>query len=215
MGNKLNVSVLIYPGVQLVDMNGPIDVFLHANAYNDAKYNVFTVAETTGILQSEGDAVQIKPEYDLHNCPHPDIIVIPGQILAGGANPKIGEGSKAIIDWIRAKAADKNVIIMSVCVGAYILAKTGLLANKSATTHYLSLQSLQGQYPDIKFVKNVRFIEDGRLVTTGGITSGIDGALHLVKKLDGAVNAQHVADVLIYNRDAALPPYTLLPPYDD
>ena len=102
---------------------------------------------------------------------------------------------------------------MSVCIGAYILASTSLLTNKKATTHYLSIKDIQGLYPSTQLIKNVRYIPDGNNITTGGITSGIDGALYIVEKKDGPAIAQEVADVMVYNREAPLPPYTLLPPY--
>jgi len=104
---------------------------------------------------------------------------------------------------------------MSVCIGAYILARTGLLSGREATTHYASIADIQSQYHDIRFIKNVRYVPDDNFVTTGGITSGIDGALYLIEQMDDADIAQHVADIMVYNREAPLPPYTLLPPYDN
>ena len=214
MGDQKNVAVLVYPGVELVDMNGPIDAFLKANYYNNGRYNVFTVSESEDEVASEADVVMIKPSYTFDNCPAPDIVVIPGQILKDGSSPGFGQGSVALLNWLRKLGADEKVTIMSVCVGAYILAKTGLLDDRKATTHYEAIKYLRDTYPKIILIYNCRFVQDGRFITTGGLTSGIDGALHLIEKLDGPVIAQHTADTLIYNRDAPLPPYTLLPPYD-
>lgn len=206
MGTSIKVAVLIYNGVELVDMNGPIDVFVHANSYNNNRYNVYTVSSTLDPIVSEYEAVSIIPKYDIHNCPPPDFIVIPGIIDK--------EVSDDMMEWLKEMGKDKKRIVMSVCIGLLILAKTGLLSGRKATTHYLALKTAQEQYPDITFIKNVRFVPDGHFVSTGGITSGIDGALHLVEIYDGLVVAQQTADVMIYNRDAPLPPYTLLPPYD-
>lgn len=205
----MNVAVVIYHGVELVDMNGPIDVFIHANRYNNSKYNIYTVAENTNDVLSESEVITIKPNYSIDNCPEPDIIVIPGKLTNKGI-PVIAD--PVIINWIQ-QMGKKDKLIMSVCIGALSLAKTGLLSGKRATTHYLSINDLKDQYPSIIVEKNVRFVEDGQFVTTGGVTSGIDGALHLVEKFDGPVLAQKVADIMIYNRNAPLPPYTLLPPY--
>jgi transcriptional regulator GlxA family with amidase domain len=192
--HTMNIAILIYNAVELVDMNGPVDVFLHANRHNNGRYNVYTVAETDAIVMSEGNVVSINPAYTIHNCPQPDLVVIPGLIS------DTYEASDAIVDWVR--------------VGIYTLAKTGLLNGKNATTHYLSVKDIEDKYPAIRMVRNVRFVEDGNYITTGGITSGIDGALHLVEKYDNPVVAQQVADIMIYNRDTPLPPYTLLPPYN-
>ena len=208
MKPKKKVAILLYNGVELMDMNGPLDVFLHANAYNNSRYQIYTVAADSGVILSEDQAVTITPRYSIkdQDFPEPDIIVIPGIIN--------NEPDPALIEWIRTMGSNPKKIVMSVCIGAFILAKTGLLSGRKATTHYLSIKTLQAEYPDITVVRNVRFVEDGHIASTGGITSGIDGALHLVKKLDGEIVAQQTADVMIYNRDAPLPPYTLLPPYD-
>jgi transcriptional regulator GlxA family with amidase domain len=204
MNTQLNVAVLVYPSVEVVDMNGPIDAFVKANRLNNNHYNVYTVAATTQTLKSEKGVVTITPGYDINNCPVPDIVVIPGIIE--------GEPDQSLIDWIK-KMGNAGKTVMSVCIGAFILAKTGLLNGKRATTHYLSLGDLHQQYPTIKIERNVRFVQDGNIVTTAGITSGIDGALHLIEKFDGAALAQQAADIMVYNREGALPPFTLVPPY--
>ena len=215
MEKKLNVAVLIYPLVELVDMNGPIDAFLHANSYNGSRYNVYTVGNTGLPIPGEDKAVTLTPTHSIHNCPEPDIIVIPGVMLKTG--PGIAE--KPMIEWINKMAgkSKKGVgqkYILSVCIGLYTLVETGLLKGKRATTHYLSIKDFQAKHPDVTLIKNVRFVEDGNIISTGGITSGIDGALHLVEKLDGSVIAQQASDIMVYNRDNPMPPYTLLPPYD-
>lgn len=204
MKTQIKVAVLIYNGVELVDMNGPIDVFIKANRYNNNRYQIYTVAATMDQIDSEGEVVKISPQYDITNCPEPDLIVIPGII-----DHEVDSG---VITWIK-QMGENGKQIMSVCIGLYTLAKTGLLSNKRATTHYQVINTVHEQYPDINLVKNVRVVMDGNIISTGGITSGIDGALYLVEEYDGAIMAQQVADVMIYNRTSPLPPYTLLPPY--
>lgn len=213
---QLKVAVVIFPGVELVDMNGPVDVFLHANRaykthFNNPRYKVFTVAETDAPVEAEGKAVVIKPTTTIKECIEADIVVIPGRIdFTAQANSIPAD--QAIIDWI-AMMAGKGSTILSVCVGLYSLAATGLLNGRKATTHYLAIAYAQKTWPKTEMVKNVRYVHDGQFVTTGGITSGIDGALYLVDHNDGPVVAQMVADIMVYNREAPLPPYTLLPPY--
>ena len=209
MKSKMNVAILIYKNVELVDMNGPLDAFLHANSYNGGRYQVYTVASKPGPIVSEGDVVTIMPQFTIANCPVPDIVVIPG-IMNDDYTPGVADA--VAIEWLK-KLGKAKKIIMSVCIGSFTLAKTGLLSGKKATTHYLSVDDFHKQYPDINIVKNVRYVEDGNLVSTGGITSGIDGALYLVGKIDGPDIAQQTADVMVYNRDNPLPPYTILPPY--
>ncbi|MCW3110171.1 MAG: transcriptional regulator, AraC family [Segetibacter sp.] len=205
----MNVAVIIYKGIELVDMNGPIDVFLHANSFNNSRYHVYTVAASPAAIHSEWKVVTITPEYTLDNCPDPDIIVVPGTLNDKGS-PNVAD--TVIVNWVK-QMADSKKIILSVCIGLYTLAKSGILSCRKATTHYLSINYIHTNYPDIDLVKNVRFVEDGNIISTGGITSGIDGALHLIEKYDGATVAQQVADIMVYNRSSPLPPYTILPPY--
>lgn len=213
MNKVINVAVLVYPGVEVIDMNGPIDVFIKANSFNGNRYRVYTVAESPEPVKSENSAVQIIPEYTLTNCPRTDILVIPGQIMPTGSTESFGRGSDTLRSWITGLMQTPETIIMSVCVGIYILAKTGLLANRKATTHFQALVDIQKEYKDITFIKNVRFIPDGNFITTGGVTSGIDGALYLVSVLDSPCTAQKVADIMVYNREAPLPVNTIL--YDN
>lgn len=209
---ETNVAVLIYPGVEVIDMNGPIDVFIKANRYNQNKYRVFTVAESAKEIETERSTVRITPQYTLATCPRPDVIVIPGQIMPDTSPDPFGSGSDELVAWIKKQAQEHTgTTIISVCVGIYILARTGLLANKEATTHWAAISGMQQQYPDIRMIKNVRFVPDGNFITTGGVTSGIDGALYLVETKDGAAVAKEVADIMVYNRDAPLPPDTILP----
>lgn len=208
---EINVAILIYPGVEIIDMNGPVDVLVKANRFNQNRYRVFTVAELEGDIESERSVVRITPDYTISNCPRPDIIVIPGQIMPEGSSESFGSGSDGLIAWLKEQAQNSGTTFMSVCVGLYILAKTGLLANKEATTHWMAIESVQQQYPNIRFIKNVRYVSDGNFITTGGVTSGIDGALYLVQTVDGPTIAKTVADIMVYNRDAPLPPDTILP----
>ncbi|BAV06610.1 DJ-1/PfpI family protein [Filimonas lacunae] len=208
--SPLNVAVLIYDGVELVDMNGPVDVFYHASLFTNNRYNIFTIAETPDAVGSEGGIVTIVPKYAFTSeHPTPDIVIIPGQLNANGV-PIVA--SDAVVNWIKTVAGN-NATILAVCVGIYHVAKSGLLNGKKATTHYMAINQFHIDYPEIQIIKNVRYVEDGQFVTTAGISSGIDGALYLIEKNDGADMAQQVADLMIYNRAAPLPPYTILPPY--
>jgi transcriptional regulator GlxA family with amidase domain len=206
----MKVAVMVYDGVELVDMCGPTDVFLHANGFQQDSYHLYTVAESKQPVKSEGAVVTILPAYDFVDCPEPDILIVPG-LLDADLVPTVA--SDACVAFIKSIVL-KNKTILSVCVGLFNVAATGLLGGKRVTTHYLALPSFQQQHPDMQVVKNKRVVQDGNLVSTGGITSGIDGALHLLESLQGGALAQQVADIMVYNRAASLPEYTLLPPYD-
>ncbi len=214
--SQINVAVIFYNEVELVDMNGPIDVFVKANRSNNNRYNIYTVAEKGMPRITEKDVVSICPTYTIYDCPMPDIIVLPGLITDDN------EASPAIVKWVKEFGEKvlahprKHTYIMSVCVGIYTLAKTGLLNGRKATTHFLNLAdnsdgSIQKMYPQISFIQNKRFVADGIFITTGGITSGIDGALHLVEQIDGEKIARQTAGIMVYQRDAPIPPDTILP----
>jgi transcriptional regulator GlxA family with amidase domain len=216
MKDLLNVAVLIFDGVELVDMNGPLDVFLHANRLKKGpRYNVYTIAADAGPVLSEAKAVSILPQYTLDHSIDHDIIVIPGRLAFDGKSTSI-LAEKQVIAWIKKKGLEwagkvGEKVIMSVCVGLYSLAETKLLDKKNATTHYLSMDYAHTNWPAINLVKNVRYVEDGLFITTGGVTSGIDGALALIKRINGADIAQQVANIMVYTMDAPLPPGTILP----
>jgi transcriptional regulator GlxA family with amidase domain len=199
---KMKVAVIIYDGVEVVDMNGPIDVFTKANYIKD-HYYVYTVAAKDTIIYTENCNTAIIPRYTFKNCPSPDIVILPG---VANAEKILADSSfnNAIVPWIKEMAADPEKDIMSVCTGGVLLGKTGLLDNKTATTHYLALDLMKTLYPKVNVVGGVRFVDAGKIITTAGITSGIDGALHLVEKYEGKVTADSVAHLLVYNRDCPM-----------
>lgn len=201
---KMKVAVVVYNGVEVVDMNGPIDVFTKTNRIRN-HYYVYTVAADDTLVQSEQCAVAIKPRYNLRNCPRPDIVIIPGcppdvvtQLLADTAF------GRKVLGWVTELGKDPEKEIMAVCTGVLLLGKTGLLDGRKATTHYLALDELAQLYPAVQVVRNVRFAEDRNTVTTAGITSGIDGALHLVEKYEGKAVADSVAHIMVYNRSCPM-----------
>jgi transcriptional regulator GlxA family with amidase domain len=196
---RTKVAVIIYDGVEVVDMNGPIDVFTKANYEVPGYYYVYTVAAKAGTVYTEACNTAITPRYTFNNCPSPDIVVLPGVADAQKilADPSFNND---ILPWLKQMGADTNKIIMSVCTGGILLGKTGLLDGKKATTHYLALDLMKQLYPSIDTVGGVRFVDDGKIITTAGITSGIDGALHLVERINGKDVAKSAAEVMVYNR---------------
>jgi transcriptional regulator GlxA family with amidase domain len=139
------------------------------------------VAETTAPIHASG-GMKIVPDYTLANTPAPKVIVIPAQ----------SEPSPAVLEWIRKSTKDTDVT-MSVCTGAFVLAKTGLLSGKPATTFHAAFRPFAMQFPDIQLKRGARFVEDGNLATAGGLSSGIDLALRVVERYYGREVAQKTA----------------------
>ncbi len=192
---KFRVAVLLYPGVELIDFAGPTDVFIKANAMTRGKYEVYSIAFTQGPVQTQGSGPFLQPTYMVASMPRPDILVIPGAAM------EVIDSLKKDVQMIGflKKYQDSVAVTMSVCTGAYLLGGAGLLENHKVTTHYFVADDLQEQYPSITLIKDVRFVDEGKIVTTSGVSSGIDGALHLVKKYSGDVTAEFVARGLQYN----------------
>jgi putative intracellular protease/amidase/YHS domain-containing protein len=178
------VAFLISQGAAVIDFCGPWEVFQDVSIANhpDQGFHLYTVAETSDPIEVSG-GMKVTPNYTLKTAPQPKVVVIPAQI---------GD-TDAMLGWIResAKSAD---VVMSVCTGAYLLAGTGLLAGKAATTHHNSYRAFARRFPDVQLKRGVRFVEEGNLATAGGLSSGIDLALRVVERYYG----RDVAKVTAY-----------------
>lgn len=188
---RMNVAIFVHEGVQLLDFTGPSEVFSDVHIENGHAYNVYTVAPTEAEVTSQG-FLKIKPNYSISNCPPPDIIILPG------GNTGIPLRNRKVIDWIKTSGADAQYLL-SVCTGALLLAEAGFLDNLQATTHYCCQDGLAKDYPKVDVVKGVRYIDNGKIITTEGISAGIDGALYLVSKINGKKIAEDVAHYMMYD----------------
>ncbi|MFL6568451.1 MAG: DJ-1/PfpI family protein [Chthoniobacterales bacterium] len=181
------VAILISEFLNVIDFSGPWGVFesVQVPGATEPPFHLFTVAETPEIVVS-GSGLKLKPDYTFTNAPEVKIIVIPAQ-----------KGSDAMIDWLK-KTAPMTDVTMSVCTGAFKLAKAGLLSGKPATTHHEFLDKLEKEYPDIQVKRGVRFVELEKISTAGGLTSGTDLALRVVERYFGREIAQSAADYMEY-----------------
>jgi putative intracellular protease/amidase len=184
--HQITVAIVIFDGVQIIDYAGPWEVF------GQAGFKVFTVADKTDPLTTRFDQ-KVIADYSFDNGPDADIILIPG----GGGRSKAAENPRAI-KWIQDKARNARYV-MSVCTGAFLLARTGLLDGLTATTFHTAIGNLTQAAPKTKVVYDQRYVDNGKLITTAGLSSGIDGALHLVEKILGKGTAEFLALGLEYN----------------
>ena len=179
------VAILVFNGAELIDFAGPWEVF------GTAGLLVHTVAETPDPITVVFGQRMI-PDYTFDKAPKADVLLVPG-----GGNVPFGNNEK-LIRWIQDKS--KNVShVMSVCTGAFLLAKAGLLEGQTVTATYGMIEDLAA--PQTRVVYNQRFVDNGKIITTAGISSGIDGAIHLVSKLQGKGVAQRVALGMEYRWD--------------
>src|SRR5207248_2152952 len=185
--DQIPVAFLISDGAVVIDFCGPWEVFQDAviPSRQDMPFRLYTVAETKKPIRTSG-GMQIVPDYTIANAPEPKVIVIPAQ----------SPPSPAVLDWIR-KSSKTTDVTMSVCTGAFVLAKTGLLDGKSATTYHGAFGRFAMTFPNIDLKRGARFVENGNLATAGGLSSGIDLALHVVERYYG----REVAAKTAYNME--------------
>jgi putative intracellular protease/amidase/YHS domain-containing protein len=186
----LNVAIFLYDGVELLDFAGPYEVF-----GNTGGFNVYTVSYLPEVGVFPTNKIKLRPDYQLVDCPKPDIIVFPGATPEGVMRVYNNE---EVMAWIKA-TNEQTQLTMSVCTGAYFLSKIGILDGKSATTHHGAVDYLQQYTPKAKVLRNTRFVEDGKIITTAGVSAGLDGALHIVEKLKGLEIAKQVASLMEYD----------------
>jgi transcriptional regulator GlxA family with amidase domain/YHS domain-containing protein len=192
---SIPVAFLISDGAVLIDFIGPWEVFGSVMIHGRMDFfQLYTVAETTKPVRA-GGGMKIVPDHTLDTAPAPRVIVIPAQ----------KDPSPAVLEWIRrsAKTAD---VTMSVCTGAYVLAQTGLLNGRSATTHHASYVDFATKFPNIRVQRGVRFVEDGNLASSGGLSSGIDLAFRVVERYFGRDAATQTAYDMEYQGQGWMEP---------
>ncbi|MEA2175844.1 MAG: hypothetical protein QOD00_3436 [Blastocatellia bacterium] len=188
-----NLAILIFDGVQIIDYTGPYETFGHVYNGETAAFNIYTVsAKTDAITTSMG--MSVNPKYNFENAPEPDVLLIPGGDVRGQLT------DPNVIKWVQDKAKGAEMVL-SVCNGAFILAKTGLLDGLEATTTAGLIPMLREAAPKVKVVDDRRFVDNGKLITAAGLSSGIDGALHVIERLYGKGTAQMAALGMEYNWD--------------
>lgn len=177
--NQKKVAILVFNSCDILDFSGPYEMFGAAGC------DVYTVAATKDPITT-AMGLTVVPRYSFANAPQPDVLVIPG----GGV--RTASEDAATLDYTR-KVTERTKQTMSVCNGAFILANTGLLDGLSATTTNGNIPRMAKRYPKIKVVRDQRYVDNGHLITTAGLSAGMDGALHVIAKLYGTGYAEQVA----------------------
>ena len=195
--DRKQVGILIFSDVEVLDFCGPFEVFSTTRLNEEKRreesspFNVFLVAETKDLIVTTG-GMKVKPDYDLNDCPSLDILVIPG-----GWGTRKEMNNALLLSWIAERAKELETLT-SVCTGSLLLGKAGLLEGKRATTHWRSLDWMIDLFPKTKVEKGLHFVEDGKLVTSAGISAGIDMALHVVRRYFGESVARATARHMEY-----------------
>lgn len=186
------VAILIFDEVEVLDFTGPFEVFAVAGRSREQKpFDVFTVAEKSGAVIAR-NGMSVNPRYTIRTCPQAEILIVPG-----GMGTRREMHNQALIDWIK-DVSGKAELTISVCTGSLLLAKAGLLDGVSATTHWAAIELLKEVAPRSTILENRHFIDNGRVMTSAGVSAGIDLSLYAVGKLLGEEAAAETARWMEY-----------------
>ena len=194
---RTKTGILVYPEVEVLDFCGPFEVF-SVTRLDESKrreepspFEVLLVAEAAGPVRAAGGLRAI-PDHTFETCPPLDLLVVPG---GWGSRHEID--NPRLVDWVRRQACGAK-LVTSVCTGSFLLGKAGVLAGRRATTHWMSLDRMRATFPDIVVEDSLHWVEDGNVLTSAGISAGIDLALAVVAKLHGAAVGRATAKHMEY-----------------
>jgi transcriptional regulator GlxA family with amidase domain len=189
---RLNTAIFLFDDVEVLDFAGPFEVFAVTDELaQQTLFNTYTVAELAGVVRAR-NGLRVVPNHTFESAPVPDIIVIPGGF---GTRPLLNR--PLVIEWVRRQSRQAQYTV-SVCTGALLLAKAGLLDGLQVTTHHLRLDLLRELAPAATVHADRRFLDNGNILTSAGISAGIDVSLHLVARLCGAETAEKTAAHMEY-----------------
>ena len=187
------VAILIFDDVEVLDFCGPFEVFSVTRTPEGTRYfDVVTVAEQAEPVIAR-NGLSVNPTFSIHDCPKPDIILVPG-----GQGTRREMHNPVLIDWIRQQDSGTE-LTLSVCTGSLMLAKAGLLDGLAATTHWGALDLLRETAPSTTVQDDARYVDNGRIVTSAGVSAGIDMSLHVVERLLGPEIAAQTARHMQYD----------------
>lgn len=186
------VLVLLFDDVEVLDFAGPFEVFHVAESADGRRlFNVHTVAGRSRIRTRGG--LSVNPDFSLDESPAGEILVVPG-----GRGTRREMNNKGLVSWIGDRAAQAEMVL-SVCTGSLLLAKAGLLRGQTATTHHSALEELRAAAPETRVIDGCRYVDNGRIVTSAGISAGIDMSLHALARLWGNETAIRAAAQMEYD----------------
>lgn len=193
-GGIVRAAFLIDEAVTMIDFAGPWEAFQDSGP-PDRGFELYTVAPSAAPVITSG-GMQIMPKFTLETAPQPHVVVIPAQ-RGGRADYHTNDAKVA---WLRAVAPNADVVL-SVCTGAFMLARTGMLDGLLATTHFQFYDDFARAYPNVTLVRGRRFVDNGKFVSSGALTSGVDAALHVVARYFGEADAARVAAYMDHQSD--------------
>lgn len=188
------VGILLFDDVEVLDFAGPYEVLSVTEDENtDKLFNVVTISEKGQLIRAR-NGLKVEPDYHFDNHPELDIVVVPG----GYGAREVESKNPVLVEWVK-QQNDRVQKMTSVCTGSFILGEAGLLDGKSATTHWTALDRMEKAFPNVTVKRDVKFVDQGHLITSAGISAGIEMALHLVAVLYGKETAANTAKHMEYD----------------
>lgn len=192
------VGILIFDDVEVLDFCGPFEVFSVArpvgiHSDDAALFKAITIAEEDKIITCRGDLL-VKPHYTIENAPPLGILLVPG-----GQGTRRERHNQRLLNWI-GEQDQHTELTTSVCTGAFLLAEHGLLDQHRATTHWNSIEWMRSTYPAITMLDDQRVVDEGHMITSAGVSAGIDMSLHIVARLHGIDTARWTARRMEYEK---------------
>ncbi len=184
--SRLKVGFYLQDGIEVLDFAGPMEVFAYAG------FEVFTISKSKEPIISQG-ILTIVPDYSIADAPDADILAF------FGGNSGQAFNDTTLVTWVKSRTANTDYFF-SVCTGAFMLGRAGILDGLTVTTFHNSIESLRQLVPKATVLANVRYVDNGNIITTAGISAGIDGALHLVSRLKGEEAAKRAAAYMEYDK---------------
>lgn len=191
--NKWSVGIFLFNEVEVLNFAGPFEVFSITKVHEEKPFTVYTVSQN-GEMITARNGLKVKPDYSIEDLPPVDILIIPGGKGARENEVK----NDIIINWVRQQMKEVK-LMTSVCTGALLLAKAGLLEGLKATTHWASIQTFKKDFPNVEVMENVKFVDEGHIITSAGISAGINMSFHILKNLLGVEIAEETAKSMEYD----------------
>jgi transcriptional regulator GlxA family with amidase domain len=194
---RKRVGILIFPDVEVLDFCGPFEVFSVTRLNEELRreeqspFEVLLVAERAEPVTTTG-GMKVTPHHTLETCPPLDVLVVPG-----GWGTRAEARNARLLEWIKARAKQVETLT-SVCTGSMLLGQVGLLDGRHATTHWRSLQRMRESFPAVTVEEKQHVVEDGNVLTSAGISAGIDMALKVVARYHGEAVARNTARNMEY-----------------
>lgn len=183
----MNIGIFIYDEAEVLDFSGPFEVFSTAERVSDTPdiFNVFLVSETGETVTARSN-YRVNPHYGFLDHPKIDVLLIVGGVHTGEIK------KQQVLNWIKEQSKTTQ-LVASVCTGVFLLAEAKVLSDQKVTTHWEDIPDLREAYPNLEVIENQRWVDEGDIITSGGISAGIDMSLHLVSKIQSQKLAEKTA----------------------